>query len=322
MKRFLYTMINIALSVVLVALPLCTLLSSCNMQNDKVDDDCVQFADALGRHVSVARGVKRVAALIGSFADVWVLSGGELCAAAEDAWDDFGLERGDAVSIGGAHSPSLELLIASEPELVLASASTASNVELKDALESRGITVAYFDVDCFDDYLAMLDICTDITGRKDLYVKNGTEIKVKIDGIKAAYAKEPLSDADRTVLLLRVSASSVKAKSSKGTVLGEMLCDMGCINIADSDATLLENLSVESVLLAEPRHIFAVTMGNDREAAIASLENMINGNPAWSSLEAIKSGRLHLMEKTLFNLKPNARWAEAYGELYEKLTDK
>jgi hypothetical protein len=28
------------------------------------------------------------------------------------------------------------------------------------------------------------------------------------------------------------------------------------------------------------------------------------------------------MDKTLFNLKPNARWAESYEILYEKLTKK
>ena len=58
------------------------------------------------------------------------------------------------------------------------------------------------------------------------------------------------------------------------------------------------------------------------EAAKKSLENMIKDNPAWSTLEAIKEGRLHIMDKRLFNLKPNARWAESYGVLYEKLTEK
>ena len=42
-------------------------------------------------------------------------------------------------------------------------------------------------------------------------------------------------------------------------------------------------------------------------------------NPAWESLTAIREDRLHLMDKTLFNLKPNARWAESYQILYETL---
>ena len=61
-------------------------------------------------------------------------------------------------------------------------------------------------------------------------------------------------------------------------------------------------------------------MGSDTEAAKASLENMMRENPAWGTLKAVRENRLHRMEKALFNLKPNARWAEAYEKLYETLT--
>ena len=297
------------------------LFSSCGRQNGTASGG-ISFTDALGREVTVVKNPERVAALLGSFADVWMLAGGELCAAAEDAWEDFGLEPEGAVNLGGAHSPSLELLISSDPDLVIASASTASNVEMKDSLEAMGITVVYFDVDCFDDYLKMLDICTDITGRKDLYEQNGTSIKARIDAVKAQYAEADIPESERKVLLLRAASSFVKAKGSDGTILGEMLADMGCVNIADSDTTLLENLSVEAVIRENPHHVFVVTMGSDTAAARETLENMINENPAWSTLDAIKNGRLHVMDKKLFNLKPNARWAESYEILYEKLTEK
>lgn len=279
----------------------------------------VTFTDALGREVSIHEPPGRVAALLGSFADVWVLAGGELCAAAEDAWEDFGLELGDAVHIGGAHSPSLEPLLAADPDLVLASASTASHVDMKDTLEAMGITVAYFNVDNYEDYLAMLAICTDLTGRKDLYEQNGLQVREQIQQIKSAYAAEGLTDESRTILLLRASSGAVKAKGSEGTILGEMLADMGCINVADTDGSLLENLSVEAVIRARPRHIFVVTMGSSTDAAIASLENMMAENPAWGTLEAVRAGRLHVMDKALFNLKPNDRWGEAYRKLYETL---
>ena len=307
--------------VIVLIIALILLFSSCGRQNGTASGG-ISFTDALGREVTVGKNPERVAALLGSFADVWMLAGGALCAAAEDAWEDFGLEPEGAVNLGGAHSPSLELLISSDPDLVIASASTASNVEMKDSLEAMGITVIYFDVDCFDDYLKMLDICTDITGRKDLYEQNGTSIKARIDAVKTQYAELGIPDGERKVLLLRAASSFVKAKGSDGTILGEMLADMGCVNIADSNTTLLENLSVEAVIRENPHHVFVVTMGSDTAAARETLENMIKENPAWSTLDAIKNGRLHVMDKVLFNLKPNARWAESYEILYEKLTEK
>lgn len=292
--------------------------ASCKLpQKEAVE--AVTFTDALGREVNAPKNPKRVAALLGSFADVWLLSGGELVAAAEDAWGDFGLELENAVNLGGAHSPNLELLLSANPDFVIASAFTASHLEMCETLEAMGIAVAYFDVDDFEDYLSMLEICTDLTGRKDLYEKNGLAIKEQIEAIKATYENASIPDAERRILLLRASSGFVKVKGSSGTILGEMLADMGCINIADHDASLLENLSVEAVIREEPYHVFVVTMGNDSDAAKASFEALLKENPAWGELKAIREGRIHWMDKRLFNLKPNSRWAESYEVLYETL---
>ena len=286
------------------------------------NENRVTFTDALGREVSVEKNPERTAALIGSFADVWALSGGTLCAAPEDAWADFGLELPEAVNLGGAHSPGFETLLSSDPDFVIASASTAANVDMKEQLENAGITVAFFDVDDFGDYLEMLDICTDITGRKDLFEKNGLNVKNEIDSIKAEFANADIPEDKRTVLLLRASAGFIKAKDSEGTILGEMLSDLGCINIADSDKSLLEDLSVESVIRNEPYRIFVVTMGDDTEKALSNLTRMMEENPAWGTLSAVKNDRLHVMEKKLFNIKPNAKWAQAYEKLSDILSEK
>ena len=309
--------LSIFLTLVLLALCGCSAQPEANPA-----ENAVVFTDALGRKVTIEKEPQRVAALIGSFADVWQLSGGTVCATAEDAWDDLGLEMGDAVSLGGAHSPSLETLLSTEPDLVLASASTSSNVEMKEVLENAGIPVAYFDVDCFEDYLNMLDICTDMTGRKDLYEQNGTRIAEQIEAIREECAAADLTEKERTVLLLRAASTSVKAKNSEGTILGEMLKDLGCINIADSDETLLENLSVESVIRQEPYRIFVVTMGNDTEKAMDNLSRMMEENPTWGTLEAIRENRLYVMDRKLFNNKPNAKWAESYEKLSEILLEK
>ena len=304
----------------IIALLLCLfMLAACAPEPVSQSGDTVTFTDALGREVSVPKNPERVAALIGSFADVWVLAGGSLCAAADDAWEDFGLELPDAVNIGGAHSPNLEAIFSANPDFVIASASTASNVEMKETLEAAGITVAYFDVDNFEDYLAMLAICTDITGRKDLYEQNGLALQAQIEAIKQNLNQQALPEERRTVLLLRAHSGSVKAKGSSGTILGEMLADLGCINIADSDTSLLETLSIESIIRQEPYRIFVVTMGDDSQKAMDNLNQMMNENPAWGALEAVAEGRLHLMDRKLFNMKPNADWAVSYEILSELL---
>lgn len=303
------------LIMILLLFAFVPIMISCGSNPTAAGENVVTFTDALGREVSIEKEPGRVAALIGSFADMWVLSGGDLCAAPEEAWADYLLELPDAVNIGGAHSPNMELLLSADPDLVIASASTASNVEMMDVLEAADIPVVYFDVDNFEDYLKMLDICTDITGRKDLYEKNGLQIQVEIEAVKSAFASSGLSEQERKILLLRAHSGAVKAKGSDGTILGEMLCDLGCINIADSDSAMLENLSVESVIRQNPYRIFVVTMGDNSEKAIRNLHQMLESNPAWGSLEAVAKDRIHIMDRNLFNSKPNARWAESYEKL-------
>lgn len=273
------------------------------------------YTDDLGREVIVPEAPERVASLLGSFSDVWVLAGGSLVASADDAWDDFALEL-DAVNLGGTKEPSLEKLLESRPDLVLASANTEADLAMLDTLEAAGIPTLYFDVSNFEDYLKMLKTCTDITGRPDLYEKNGLAIAQRIED-SVARVQDAFSGTPPKVLFLRASAASIRAKNSQGSVLGEMLAEFGCVNIANSDETLLENLSMEHILAQDPDYIFFVQVGDDPQGMQENIDAFLAENPAWATLTAVKESRVYYLDKRLYNLKPNALWADAYEGLEE-----
>ena len=113
-------------------------------------------------------------------------------------------------------------------------------MELQETLEATNIPVAYFDVFDFSDYLRLLDICTDITGCKDRYETYGTAVETEIQAVIEQSKLRLQKEAAPKVLFLRASASAVHVKNSEGVILGDMLKNLGCINIADSDATLLK----------------------------------------------------------------------------------
>lgn len=284
--------------------------------------ETITFTDDLGREITVPLSPGRVAALIGSYAEVWHLAGGMVCASADDAWEEFELALPDgAVNLGNTKSPSLEKLLAAEPDFILASTRTQANLELLDTLEAAGIPTAYFDVSDFDDYLRMLKICTDITGRTDLYEENGNKVQRQIDAVLEKSRERLSREAAPSVLLLRASAASIRAKNSDSSVLGPMLRALGCENIADSEAALLENLNIEAILRADPDYIFTVQSGDDRQGTEAGLRELFGEASPWSQLTAVKEGRVYVMDKRLYNLKPNARWGEAYETLERILSD-
>ena len=135
-------------------------------------------------------------------------------------------------------------------------------------------------------------------------------MQARIEAVKEAAAGQE----GPSILLLRAFSSNVKAKNSDNTA-GVMLRDLGCKNIADSDAGLLEELQMESILAADPEHIFVVTMGSNTEKALENLNALFQSDPAWQSLTAIREGNVHILDKGLFHYKPNARWGESYEVL-------
>lgn len=277
-------------------------------------DTAVTFTDDLGREVTVDRP-QRVICLTSSFADIWHLAGGveQIVATTDATWRYFDLPMNeDVVNLGSSKELNLEQLIACEPDLVLASCGTDRNVELESVLTEMGITAAYFSVDSIDDYLRMLDICTQITGCEENYVTYGTEVKEQVE-----QAVTRVDGSKPSVLYIRATGSSCKVKNSQDSVLGEMLANMGCENIADRDNRILEQLSMEVILEEDPEYIFVVLQSADISEAEAILENTLLSNPAWASLTAVKEGRYYVMDSNLYNMKPNARW----GEAYEKLAD-
>ena len=224
------------------------------------------FADDLGREVTLEAAPRRVAALTGSYADIWCTAGGRntLVASASDAWTDFDLGLGEEVAnIGGAMGVSVEELLAAAPDLVLASTNIPSNQEMLPALEAAGVDVAFFSVDTFEDYLRMLEVCTGLTGSPEAYQTYGEAVAEEIEAARARAAAALEEQGPEKVLYIRAAASVIKPKGSNGTVLGEMLADLGCVNIADQDESLLEDLSMEAILAADPDKIFIVLQGSD-----------------------------------------------------------
>lgn len=304
--------------VISLCLLLALLLCGCSAPAEENGAEGYTFTDDLDRTVTVT-STERVAALLGSYADIWLLAGGTVCAAADDAWDDFDLPLSeDTVNLGGTKDLSLEALLASAPTFVLASTNTPQHLEWESALQGAGITVAYFDVSSFDDYLRMLKTCTELTGNEESYARYGESVAAVVEEV-TSHSRAAMEEDAATVLVLRASASSIRAKNSEGNVLGELLGDMGCRNIADSDSNLLENLSVESIYLQDPDHIFIVQVGDDAAGMKENVNRFFAENPLWLELDAVKNDRVHYMDKRLFNLKPNAYWGESYIQLEEIL---
>lgn len=270
----------------------------------------IVFTDALGYEVRLDSW-QRVVSLYGSFAEAWTLAGGSLVGTTSDAVEERGLALGEDVAIvGSVKTPGFEEILAADPDFVILSADIAAQADLHDALAGAGVPHAYYRVDTFEDYRAMMEQFCSMTGREDLYEQNAAAVGRQIDEVRAAAEGQP----QPTVLLLRAFATGAKAKGAD-QLAGAILADLGAKNLVDQYESLLEDLSMEEILAADPDVILVVTMGSDEEQALAYLEEHFESNPAWAGLSAVQNGRYILLPKELFHYKPNARWGESYAYL-------
>lgn len=274
-----------------------------------------QFTDDLGQTVILPAKPQRVVSLMGSYAELWLLAGGELVGVTEDALSERALQLSkDVQMIGTVKEPNLELLFGLSPDFVLLSTDIEAHVKLSETLKQAGIVHAFFKQDTYTEYLHMLDICTDITEQKDRYEEYGQALQ---DKIEERIASRATVENPPKILLLRALSTTVKALKEDHLV-GRMLKDLNTDNIANQHESLLEELSMETIIQEDPDYIFVVTMGAV-DKAIKSLEKGLMENPAWSGLTAVQNDRFFILPKELFQYKPNARWDESYEYLQNLL---
>ena len=270
------------------------------------------FVDALGREITVA-APQRVGIASGSLAECWLLAGGSVCAVTQDAKERNLELPSDVIDLGGLKTPSMEVILSSNLDFLILMPSLQTHLAMAETLDMAGINYAYFDVETFDDYLELMKLFTGITGRSDLYQANAEALKPRI----AAALELAKMEETKKVLILRTSSGKIKALDSN-TMVGQMLKEFGCVNIADSDTGLLTDLSLEAIVREDPDYIFISCMG-DVEEGVAMLESTLAANPVWDTLQAVENGHCHYLEKELFHYKPNARWGESYETLAELL---
>ena len=291
-------------------------LSLVSCVGDERDGEYITFTDSLGNNVALDEKPTRVAVLFSSFADMWILSGGEVSITVGES-----VERGFAtpdvllVDTGAGKHISTELLLSYEPDFVIYSADISAQLDAARILRDAGIAAAGFKVDNFRDYISALDIMTDITGNKDAYREYGVKIGEQISSL-LTLAEEKNA---KKILFVRASTSakSTKAKRAEDHFVAAMLEELGSVNIADTAEILLDGLSIEHILVENPDIIFISTMGD--ESAVRAYFDSVLQSEVWGELDAVKQNRYYYLPKDLSQYKPNSDWYEAYLLLWEIL---
>ena len=277
-----------------------------------INEDTVSFVDGSGEEVVIGKNPEKVVVLFASYLDIWARNGGELVGMVEDT-SGAEIPGTDGVeTVGKTGSISLEKIISLEPDLVILSSNTSSQMELIPTLVENNIQVIAIDYKVQEDYYKTVRLFSAINDRDDLYELNSVSVRNDVDEI---IEKAPTENPPK-VFIMFASAKSLASRGSESTV-GEMLQDLNTINIADAPNDLLDdkNFSLEKIIEEDPDFIFVQTMGSDEAKVIERIKADAESNPAWASLKAVKNNRYIFLPKDLYTYKANHRYAEAYENL-------
>ena len=277
-----------------------------------INDDTVSFVDGRGEEVTLKKEPKKTIVLFASFIDIWMKQGGELIGMVESS-DEYDLPGTENIpTVGKQGSFSLEEIIALEPELVVLSANTKTQMELIPALESNNIEILVMDYKFKEDYFKTAKVFAAVNNKIELFEQEAGRVKEETQAIIDKAPKEN----NPKVLVIFATKKAISARTTDSTI-GEMFNDLNAINIADSSNDMLsdKNFSMEKILEEDPDFIFVQTMGSDTEAIQERLKMDAESNPAWSSLSAVQNNKYLVLPKDLFTYKANDRYSEAYEEL-------
>lgn len=272
------------------------------------------FTDDLGRKVTV-KSHKRVVACMGSLADAWQLAGGTLVGASDDAFGHYAVDSSKVSGVGRSTSLNLESIIALKPDFVIMTGISdgkhttgVSQADAESALKEAGIPVAFFKVTTFDDYKRMMGVFCAITGRDDLYKENVTKVGEKIKSAVSTYSVKSKSPS---VLIVSAFSKGLVVQNSSG-MAGAIVKDLGAVNVADEHPSLLSDFSLEAAVEANPDYVLVLAASDDTATAQKYYDQVVGSNSAWQGMDAVKEGRVTMLDAAHFLYKPNADWAESY----------
>ncbi len=201
--------------------------------------------------------------------------------------------------IGSFVSPSVEAVLAKQPDLVVGVRET--DREKIKRMERMGLRVVVISVASLKETFRSIHSLAGIVGREEAGEKLLSQLQGQIDRIRARIA-----GAKRRRVLMLVGQRPMVAVG-KGTFIDELLTLAGGENIAGAAPQPWPHLPMDYVVAKAPQVIIEGGMGSEREAPGKNWADL-------GSIPAVRDGRIYSYASDKI-LRPGPRVGEALEEI-------
>lgn len=288
MKRILYAII--ALLIVIT-------LASCAQ---KPPQGPVTVVDDKNREVSLDGPAQRIVSIAPANTEfLFALDLSQRIVGVTDLCN-YPAEAAEKESIGDFANPSVEKILALEPDLVLAS---SLHQEVVESLEQLGIPVIVLDAQNIEGIKSNIEILSIATGAT-------TAAEALLESINSDLALvdqkiEILRDEEKPSVYFEVWSDPIMT-IGPNTFIHELIARAGGVNIAGDAPVDWPEFSLEELIARRPE-IMIYAHG------VESIDQ-IKSRPAWESIPAIAEDRIYLIEEDII-LRPGPRVIKGVIEL-------
>jgi len=297
-------------------------------------DDTVSFTDANGTEFNLTKNPDNITVLYASYTTLLYEAGGVATgvvggSSAKATYTEYigrDITTDEGVNVV-ASSPAgktwnTETIMATNPDVVFCATVMSGYSTISGACEAAGVPCVAIDYNDFADYLKWFKVFYELTSTsesEDLWTNVALEA---LDDVADVIYETNNSDLESDALLSLFSGTSTFQVNTRNVLVGSMIEALGGDNIATSWGETTEErltLDVEKIYASHPKKIL-IQCHADEEDVKALMDSLYGENAVWQAIiEEVGEDNIIYLSKSLFQNKPNRKFALAYQTLAQHI---
>ena len=275
--------VRLAIGIFIILSLLITMTVGCNQPSLSAT-----FVDDMGREITIKGIPERIISHVPGITEIlYALELEEKVIGVSD-YCDYPEEAKLKPSVGNYFNPSIENIVALDPDLVL----TDGHSEGIKQLDSLGITYMVIDPKDIDGILRDIELVAKVTNSEDRAGKLIKDMRERM-----AYVMTRVEGAPRPKVFYIIDATDLNNPwtAGPGSFIDSLITMAGGENIGAKAGSAWAKMSIEEVVNSDPDIIILPT----KHGTAFTPPEALKGHPTWQKITAVKGGRIFTIDDDL-----------------------